>query len=152
MSPLARHRPAIASLHRRASPSRARHGGAAPIGGVAAVGLLVMVIGAYLGYTFMPVWFDYLAMKEITRTVVQDWSNHEQEQQARNRLNAEFKRKNISLDVQEKHCVFTDKKGGYEVDCAWKQYVYYPGTDYYKMIPLRAHARLVNGKAESVEH
>jgi hypothetical protein len=129
---------------------RHRRGGAAPIGGVAAVGLIIMIAGAYLGYTFMPVWFDHMAMKEITRTVVLDWANHEQEPQARMRLNAELKRKNVSMDIEEKNCTFHDNKGAWEVDCFWKQYAYYPGTDYYKIFPLRARARFVDGKAETI--
>lgn len=133
------------SLHR--PPTTSRRGDSA-IGGVAVLGILVLAAAAYLGFTFAPVWFDYLAMKEIGGTVVLDWSNHENQDQARARLNHELERKGVSKDLSEKHCRFIDKASAYEVDCAWTQYAYYPGTDYYKAVPLRVHVALVDGKAK----
>lgn len=135
----------------RRRPSTSRRGDSA-IGGVAVLGLLIMAAGAYLGFTFAPVWFDYLAMKEIGGTVVLDWGNHENEDQARTRLNQELERKGVSQDVSEKSCRFIDKSAAYEVDCVWTQYAYYPGTDYYKAIPLRVHVALADGKAKVIAH
>jgi hypothetical protein len=132
------------SLHRPLATSRR---GDSAIGGVAVVGILLMAAAAYLGFTFAPVWFDYLAVKEIGGTVVLDWVNHESEDQARARLLTELERKGVSKDLDEKKCRFIDKAAAYEVDCAWTQYAYYPGTDYYKAVPLRVHVALVDGKA-----
>lgn len=134
--------------HRRHLLSRCRHRrGEGALGAVAVVGLLIIAATSYVAYTLVPVWFDYLAVKEICRTVVLDWVNHENAGQAVARFNAELRRKGISEDITVEDCRFVDEKGAYEVACSWTQYAYYPGTDYYKTFPLDVHVVFEDGKA-----
>ena len=136
----------------RASSGPARRRGDAPIGAVSAIGLVVIAAAAYIGFALAPVWFDYLAVKEICRTVVLDWVNHDSLAQAKARFNAELKRKNVSTDIEERHCNFVDRSGAWEVDCSWVQVAYYPGTDYFKTFPLRVHVAYVDGDARYQQH
>jgi len=117
------------------------------IGAVAAVSLILLALVGYVAMAWVPVWFDFLAAREICSTVVLDWENHQELRQAQGRFQEEHRRKGISDDLTLDDCQFVDKINEYEVDCDWTQYAYYPGTDYYKAFPLSVHVRLEGGKA-----
>ena len=140
--------PGPSPLH---APSRRRRG-EGNLSAVAIGGAVIMIAVAYLGFTFGPVWFDFLAVQEVCRTVVLDWASHENEASARSRFDMELRRKNVSEDIQQQDCDFIGTSGAWEVDCSWTQYAYYPGTDYFKKFPLRVDARYVDGKAELIPH
>lgn len=119
-------------LHRAPLLRRRRRRGEGAMGFVGGVFLLIVVAAAYLAWAWFPAYWDWMAMKEIATTVVRDWTNHENEDRARQRLTAELRRKDVSDDVSVEDCTFSDNKGKYEVECSWTAYAYYPGTSYYK--------------------
>lgn len=130
------------------STKRRRRQGDAPIGAVAFVMLVLLIAAGYIAWALVPVWIDYLGVQEITRTVVLDWANHDTLRLAKARFDAELHRKHISeSSVVRDDCDFVNNAGAWEVDCAWTQVAYYPGTKYFKSFPLRVHVRYQDGKA-----
>ncbi len=121
------------------SNRRSRRGEGA-IGGVAAVLLVLLAAAAYVVYAWFPVYWDFMAVKEISLTTVRDWSNHNSEKKAKARFAAELKRKDVSVDITPDVCKFIDRKGVYELECNWTMYAYYPGTSYYKAFDAWVHA------------
>lgn len=132
MTPDASWSPRRARAATRTLRARAHRRGENAMGAVGGLFVAVVVAVCYLAWSWFPAYWDYMAMKEIAQTTVRDWTNHENVEKAKARLEAELKRKDVSSDVTLQACNFVDKKGAYELQCAWTTYAYYPGTSYYK--------------------
>lgn len=111
---------------------RRRRSGESAMGAVGGLFLAVILAVSYIAWAWFPTYWDWMAVKEISTTVVRDWTNHENLDKAKARFESELRRKDVSTDITPDVCKFIDRKGAYELECSWTSYAYYPGTSYYK--------------------
>ena len=134
-------RPSL-SLQRR----RVR-GGDSTIDGVGGIGLVLLIIAAYLAWSWVPVWIDQMAVREIASNALLEWADDRDLSRAKAHFLYQLEHKGVSDDPDVSDCRFTGRsEGDYRVDCAWTRYAYYPGTDYYKAFPLRVRVTLQHGR------
>lgn len=100
--------------------------------------LLVGGIGAalFLGWTFGPYYIDFLYVKEASASAALKWYAEESERAGRHRLAQTLEKNGIDY-VDPKQCEFSrDREMTIRVYCYYEAYVYYPFTDYFKIIPF----------------
>lgn len=95
--------------------------------------LLVLSVGGFLTYLFLPYYVDYWHMKEAVKSSALSWYAEDEENAAHESMRISLKDKGIDYITNE-DCEW-EKRGDYfTVSCGWIVDVYYPGTNYYKTI------------------
>lgn len=126
------------STHRPLRTLRRRHRG----GRLNIFSLLLLVVLAAVGYftyTFVPYFIDYLNMQEVVKASALSWYAKEEENAGRTRFKKGLSDKGVDY-VYPEDCSFAEQEGLYVVACEWSVEVYYPGTDYYKILEFWATA------------
>ena len=98
---------------------------------------ITAVIAAALGGAalFGPYYWDYLVVKEITRTVALTWEATGLHHKAEMKLDEEATNRELPDYIDYKSaCTLAESGRMKVVNCAWVAHVYYPFTDYYKTL------------------
>lgn len=98
--------------------------------------LLILVIAGVAGavWTFGPYYLDYMNVKEVSASAALKWYAEESEEAAKERLRIGLTEKGVDY-VDPKQCEFSrDRDRTIRVYCYYEAYVYYPFTDYYKIL------------------
>lgn len=96
---------------------------------------LLAIVAA--GALFGPYYWDYLVVKELTRTAALTFVETEQPEKAKEELMVGVQQREVPEYFDPATmCTFEQNKVQYTVRCRWTAYVYYPLTDYYKALPF----------------
>lgn len=95
--------------------------------------VLVLSLGGFLAYLFVPYHLDYMNMKEVVKSSALAWYAHVEEHAAREKFRISMNEKGIDYITAE-DCTWEKRGEFYAVSCYWVVDVYYPGTDYYKTL------------------
>lgn len=103
------------------------------VSGAIFLGLVALVGG---GALFGPYYWDYLTVKEITRSTALTYLETEIFQKAEQELQQQVQQRELPdyFDPNTMCTLNEDRKKLFVVRCEWTAYVYYPFTDYYKAL------------------
>ena len=91
--------------------------GSTAFSGKTLLAFAIIIGGA--AYVYLPMYWDYWAMKTIVRDAAQEWRRSLNVDHARGMMLRDMKRKEISTDVKDRSCVFFDSKKTLRVECEW---------------------------------
>ena len=89
------------------------------------MGIVVFSIFATI-YLVGPSQWDAFQMRDILKDVGWKWKETYNVSVAKQELSVGMRSKNISLDIDEKDCVFVDTKNYLRVECEWEAYIFVP--------------------------
>jgi hypothetical protein len=97
--------------------------------------LLGLVAAAVLAWTFLPYYWDYMKMQEVTKSAVLEWDAWDERRRAEDKLADLLDRRSIPDYILAEDCQFLEEPDQiYTVRCAWKVDVYYPFTQKFKTL------------------
>ena len=91
-------------------------------------GLFVFSIFAVI-YLIGPSQWDAFQMRDILKDVGWKWKETLDVSLAKQELGVGMRSKNISLDIEEKDCIFVDTQAYLRVECEWNAYIQVPVLD-----------------------
>lgn len=110
--------------------------------------LMVLAVGGFFAYLFVPYHIDYMNMKEVVKSSSLAWYAHVEEHAAREKFRIAMNEKGIDYITAE-DCSWEKRNELHIVSCAWIVDVYYPGTDYFKTLEYEVGAEAdQRGKVE----
>jgi hypothetical protein len=93
------------------------------------IGMIAVFIIFAAIYLVGPSQWDAFQMRDILRDVGWKWKESFDVSGAKQELGVGMRSKNISLDIQEKDCIFVDTQNYLRVECEWDSYIYVPVLD-----------------------
>lgn len=81
--------------------------------------LAFAIIMAGTAYVYLPMYWDYWAMRTIVRDVVEEWKRSKRVDHAKDMMIRAMKRKEVSTDVSDYACDFLERKNSLRVECDW---------------------------------
>ena len=91
-------------------------------------GLVVFLIFSVI-YLVGPSQWDAFQMKDVLKDVGWKWQETLDVNLAKQELGVGMRGKNISLDIEEKDCIFVDTQAYLRVECEWNAYIVIPLLD-----------------------
>lgn len=91
--------------------------------------LAFAIILAGTAYVYLPMYWDYWAMRTIVRDVVEEWKRSKRVDHSKDMMIRAMKRKEVSTDVQNNACHFMERKSSLRVECDWTGYSVIPLID-----------------------
>ena len=88
--------------------------------------LAMIALGCYGGYLFGPPHWDYMNMKELSRTAALEWKVSGQLSSAQLKLLSGMKKKHISTEIEDNDCKFREMRSTLTIICEWSIYVDIP--------------------------
>ena len=92
------------------------------------MGIIIFTVFATI-YLVGPSQWDAFQMRDILRDVGWKWKETYSASAAKQELSVGMRSKNISLDIEEKDCIFVDTQNYLRVECEWDAYIYVPVLD-----------------------
>ena len=90
---------------------------------------------ALYAWTFLPYYWHYTKMQEVTKSAVLEWDAWDNQARAEDKLSDLLDRRSIPDYILPEDCQFLEEPGPiYTVRCAWKVDVYYPFTKKFKTL------------------
>jgi hypothetical protein len=91
-------------------------------------GLVIFLLFAIIHFVGPSQW-DAFQMKDILKDVGWKWKESYDISLAKQELGVGMRNKNISLDIEEKDCIFVETQTYLRVECEWDAYIYIPVLD-----------------------
>ena len=91
--------------------------------------LAFAIIMAGTAYVYLPMYWDYWAMRTIVRDVVEEWKRSKRVDHSKDMMIRAMKRKEVSEDVQNNSCHFMERTNSLRVECSWVGYSFIPLID-----------------------
>ena len=101
-------------------------------GSVAFSGKTLLAFAIIMGgtaYVYLPMYWDYWAMRTIVRDVVEEWKHSKRVDHSKDMMIRAMKRKEVSTDVPNNACHFMERKNSLRVECSWVGYSFIPLID-----------------------
>ena len=92
------------------------------------IGVVAFAVFATI-YLVGPSQWDAFQMRDVLRDVGWKWKETYSASAAKQELSVGMRSKNISLDIEEKDCIFVDTQNYLRVECEWDAYIYVPVLD-----------------------
>ena len=91
--------------------------------------LAFAIIMGGTAYVYLPMYWDYWAMRTIVRDVVEEWKHSKRVDHSKDMMIRAMKRKEVSTDVSDNACHFMERKNSLRVECGWVGYSFIPLVD-----------------------
>ena len=83
-------------------------------------GLMALVlVAAGAAYIYLPMYWDYWAMRKITKDVGEEWRRSKKLQWSKDMLKRAMVEKEVSMDVDDRACDFIERKKSLQIECDW---------------------------------
>jgi len=94
--------------------------------------IFISIVALY-AWTFLPYYWHYMKMQEVTKSAVLEWDAWDNQARAEEKLADLLDRRSIPDYILPDDCQFLEEPVQiYTVRCAWKVDVYYPFTKKFK--------------------
>ena len=77
-----------------------------------------LIVGG-VAYVYLPMYWDYWAMRTIIKDAAQEWRRSQKLEHAQGMMLRDMKRKDVSTDVGDRACIFHDSRRSLRVECNW---------------------------------
>ena len=81
--------------------------------------LAFAIIMAGTAYIYLPMYWDYWAMRTIVRDVAEEWRRSKKVEHSKDMMIRAMKRKEVSTDVSDHACRFMERRNSLRVECGW---------------------------------
>lgn len=82
--------------------------------------LAFAIIMAGTAYIYLPMYWDYWAMRTIVHDVVEEWKRSKKVEHSKDMMIRAMKRKEVSTDVSDHACHFMERSNSLRVECDWQ--------------------------------
>ena len=81
--------------------------------------LAFAIIFGGVAYVYLPMYWDYWAMRTIVKDAAQEWRRSLKVEHAQGMMLRDMKRKDVSTDVGDRSCLFHDGRKSLRIECEW---------------------------------
>jgi hypothetical protein len=91
--------------------------------------LSFVIILSGVSYIYLPMYWDYWAMRTIVKDAAQEWRRSKKLEWSEGMMLRDMKRKDVSTDVGDRACQFIESRNSLRVECAWTGTRFIPLVD-----------------------
>ena len=81
--------------------------------------MAIILVVAVAAYIYLPMYWDYWAMRKITKDVGEEWRRSKKLQWSKDMLKRAMVDKDVSMDVGDRACDFVERKKSLRIECDW---------------------------------
>jgi|GEM_PF-3700328 len=81
--------------------------------------MAIVLVCAGAAYIYLPMYWDYWAMRKITKDVAEEWRRSKKLQWSKEMLKRAMVEKSVSTDVEDNSCKFIETRKKLRIECEW---------------------------------